>query len=269
MENNNLSLRSLLEKEKLIGINFLDWFRNLRIVLNQERKEYVIEEPIPDEPAANAPRVDKEKFKKHLDNILDVSCLMLATMTPELQKQRGDMVIYEIIRNLKEIFERQVYQERYKTSKALFQSKMSDGSPMGAHVMGYIQTLEKLGFPLKDELATDDIVQSLLDIFKPFVLNFIVNEINKTLPQLLGMLRTAESDLNKNGSKSFLIVRKAKGNGKKNAKSKGNGKSKPKGKDALKPEKGISKDGKCFYCDKTRHWKGNCTLFPEEVMKAK
>ncbi|KAK8708434.1 hypothetical protein V6N13_059476 [Hibiscus sabdariffa] len=103
-------------------------------------------------------------------------------MTPELQKQRGDMVIYEIIQNLKEIFERQAYQEMYKTSKALFQCKMSDKSPMGAHVMGYIQTLEKLGFPLKDELATDDILQSLLDIFKPFVLNFIVNEINKTLP---------------------------------------------------------------------------------------
>ncbi|KAK8559136.1 hypothetical protein V6N12_042419 [Hibiscus sabdariffa] len=123
MENNNLSLRSLLEKEKLNGINFIDWFRNVTIVLKQERKEYVIEEPVPDEPAANTPRADKDKFKKHLDDILDVSCLMLATMTPELQKQRGDMVIYEIIQNLKEIFERQAYQEMYKTSKALFQCK--------------------------------------------------------------------------------------------------------------------------------------------------
>ncbi|KAK8985167.1 hypothetical protein V6N11_012006 [Hibiscus sabdariffa] len=215
MVNKNLSLRSLLEKEKLNGINFIDWFRYLRIVLKQERKEYVIEEPIPDEPAANSPRADKDKFKKHLDDILDVSCLMLATMTPELQKQRGDMVIYEIIQNLKEIFERQAHQEMYKTSKALFQCKMRDGSPMGALVMGYIQTLEKLGFPLKDELTTDDILQSLLDIFKPFVLNFIVNEINKTLPQLLGMLRTAESDLNKNGSKSILIVREANRKGRK------------------------------------------------------
>ncbi|KAK8624569.1 hypothetical protein V6N13_065906 [Hibiscus sabdariffa] len=146
---------------------------------------------------ANAPRADKYKFKKHLDDILDVSCLMLATMTPELQKQRGDMD------------------------------------------------------SLKDELATDDILQSLLDIFKPFVLNFIVNEINKTLPQLLGMLRTAESDLKKNGSKSILMVREVEG--KRKAKSKGNGKSKPKGNDALKPEKGISKDGKCFHRDKTGH----------------
>ncbi|KAK8665634.1 hypothetical protein V6N13_005797 [Hibiscus sabdariffa] len=94
-----------------------------------------------------------------------------------------------------------------------------------------------------------------------------MNEINKTLPQLLGMLRTAESDLKKNGSKSILMIRKAKR--KKKAKSKGNGKSKPKGKDALKPEKGISKEAKCFYCEKSGHWKRNCPLYLEEVKKAK
>ncbi|KAK8680523.1 hypothetical protein V6N13_109466 [Hibiscus sabdariffa] len=147
---------------------------------------------------------------------------------------------------------------------------MSEGSPVGAHVikmMGYIQTLEKLGFALKDKLATDVILQSLLDNFKPFVLNFNMNEINKTLPQLLGMLRTAESDLKKNGSKSILMVREAKI--KKKAKSKGNGKSKPKGKDALKPEKGINKEAKCFYYEKSGHWKRNYPLYLEEVKKSK
>ncbi|KAK8685959.1 hypothetical protein V6N13_124987 [Hibiscus sabdariffa] len=107
MTNNNLSLRSLLEKEKPNGINFLDWFRNLRIVLKQERKEYVIEELVPDEPAANAPRDDKEDFKKHIDDMLDVTCLMLATMSPELQKQHEDMNAYDMIQNLKEIYEGQ------------------------------------------------------------------------------------------------------------------------------------------------------------------
>ncbi|KAK8596880.1 hypothetical protein V6N12_065359 [Hibiscus sabdariffa] len=104
---------------------------------------------------------------------------------------------------------------------------MSEGSPVGAYVikmMGYIQTLEKLGFPLKDELVTDVILQSLSDSFKPFVLNFNMNEINKTLPQLLGMLRTAESGMKKSGSKSILMVRKDKGKGKKKAKSEDTGK---------------------------------------------
>ncbi|KAK9024829.1 hypothetical protein V6N11_064735 [Hibiscus sabdariffa] len=144
-----------------------------------------------DELCANAPRADKDKFKKHMDDMVDVGCLMLATMSPELQKQHEDMVAYEMIQNLKEIYEGQARQERYETSKALFQCKRSEGSPVGAHVikmMGYIQTLEKLGFPLKNELATDVILESLLDSFKTFILNFNINEINKTLPQSLGML---------------------------------------------------------------------------------
>ncbi|KAK8618054.1 hypothetical protein V6N13_115929 [Hibiscus sabdariffa] len=247
MANNTISLRSLLEKEKLNGINFLDWFRNLRIVLKQVRKEYVIEEAVPNDPGANAPRADEDKFKKHMDDMLDFGCLMLATMTPELQKQHEDMVAYEMIQNINEIYEGQARQERYETSKALFQCKMSEGSPVGAHVikmMGYIPTLEKPGFALNDELAIDVVLQSLPDSFNQFVLNFNMNEINKTLPQLLGMSRTSEGNMKKGGSKSVFMVREAKGKGKKVTKSKDIGKTKPKGKEALKPKGGVSKDGK-------------------------
>ncbi|KAK8972764.1 hypothetical protein V6N11_055127 [Hibiscus sabdariffa] len=104
------------------------------------------------------------------------------------------MVAYEMIQNLKEINEGQVRQEGYDTSKALFQCKMSEGSLVGAHVikmMGHIQTLGKLGFALNDELAIDVVLQSLPDSFNQFLLNFNMNEINMTLPQLLGMLKTA------------------------------------------------------------------------------
>ena len=55
MANNNnstgLNLRSILEKDKLNGSNFLDWFRNLRIVLKADNKLNVIEVPYPEEPA--------------------------------------------------------------------------------------------------------------------------------------------------------------------------------------------------------------------------
>ncbi|KAK8596979.1 hypothetical protein V6N13_001588 [Hibiscus sabdariffa] len=98
----------------------------MRIVLKQERKEYVIEEHVPNEPGANPPRADKDMIKKRMDDMVDVGCLMLATMTLELQKKHEDMDAYEMIHNLKETYERQAHHERYETSKALFQCKMSE-----------------------------------------------------------------------------------------------------------------------------------------------
>ena len=39
----NVNLRSILDANKLIGPNFLDWIRNLRIVLNVEKITYVLD----------------------------------------------------------------------------------------------------------------------------------------------------------------------------------------------------------------------------------
>ena len=80
----NLSLRSFLEKDKLVGTNFLDWFRNLRIILKHEKKLYVLDQPIPEEPPANALRDQRDAYRKHSDDSLEVGCLMLATMSPDL-----------------------------------------------------------------------------------------------------------------------------------------------------------------------------------------
>ena len=158
---NTLSLQSVFEKDKLNGLNFLDWFRNLRIVLKQERKLYIIEQLVPNEPPTNASRADRDAYKKHLDDMVDVGCLMLATMNPELQKQHEDMVAYEMIEHLKELYQGQARQERFDISKALFQCKLAEGSPVGPHVLkmiGYIESLSKLGFLLSQEFSTDVIL---------------------------------------------------------------------------------------------------------------
>ena len=77
MDNNNnnnsiMSLRSVLEKDKLTRTNFLDWFRNLRIVLKQERKLYVLDEPLLEELVDNAPRAEKNAYEKHHNDSIDV-----------------------------------------------------------------------------------------------------------------------------------------------------------------------------------------------------
>ena len=79
-----MSLQSILEKDKLNETNFLDWYRNLRIVLKQERKEYILDQPVPDEPAVNASKAQKDIYSKHLNDSINVTCLMLGCMDSNL-----------------------------------------------------------------------------------------------------------------------------------------------------------------------------------------
>jgi hypothetical protein len=49
------------------------------------------------------------------------------------------------------MFATQARTERFNVSKAFVECKLAEGAPVGPHVMkmvGYVQRLEKLGFPL-------------------------------------------------------------------------------------------------------------------------
>ena len=59
--NSNNILRSILDKEKLFGTNFLDWHRNLRIVLKHDKKLYVLEKPVPKEEPPSSTLSQREK----------------------------------------------------------------------------------------------------------------------------------------------------------------------------------------------------------------
>ena len=73
----------------------------------QEMKLYVLDEPIPEEPATNAPRAQRDIYIKHQNDSVDVKCLMLATMEFELQKKMVDMEAFTMIACLKEMFQEQ------------------------------------------------------------------------------------------------------------------------------------------------------------------
>ncbi|WJX77910.1 hypothetical protein P8452_61178 [Trifolium repens] len=98
-----------------------------------------------------------------------------------------------------------------------------------------------------------------------------MNDLDKTLPELLSMLRTAEQNLKTKG-KFILMVSKGKKHHKKpnkqGGKWKGKGVAKPKQTaPALKLNGGIAKEGNCFYCSKTGHWKRNCPKYLEDKKK--
>lgn len=47
-------LKSIFEKDKLNRTNFTTWYKNLRIVLRHDKKEHVLDDPLPKEPAESA-----------------------------------------------------------------------------------------------------------------------------------------------------------------------------------------------------------------------
>jgi hypothetical protein len=74
----------LLEKEKLNEANFMDWYRNLKIALRQEKTEYVLSEPYPKDLPDGSSATNCKAYEKRYDDALNISCLMLTTISPDL-----------------------------------------------------------------------------------------------------------------------------------------------------------------------------------------
>jgi hypothetical protein len=103
-------LRSLLDKEKskYDGMNFMDWHRNLRIVLRHEKNEYILTETPPNKPSDKAEKSVREKYNKFIDDELDVSCLMVAIMSSEIQKRFETRGAFDIMDHSRKYFKRRL-----------------------------------------------------------------------------------------------------------------------------------------------------------------
>ncbi|XP_071694735.1 uncharacterized protein [Rutidosis leptorrhynchoides] len=237
----HLSLRSVLEKEKLNDTNFLDWYRNLRIVLKVEKKSYILDGPVPEEPPANATKSIRDAWTKHTDDSTEVACLMLATMIPDLQKDLEHHDAFEMLKQLKEMFQQQARQQRFETVRALHACKMTEGTSVSSYVLkmkSYIDQLERLGSSIGPELAIDLILNSLPKSYDQFVLNYNMNNLEKSISELHLMLKTTEKNIPSKTSK-VLMIREGKI---KKPQAKGKGKGKPKSHGNYKGKKFVPKD---------------------------
>src|SRR3954462_8702211 len=188
----NFALKSILEKDKLNGTNFTIWYRNLRIVLKHDKKENVLEEPLPEEPADNAIAASKNAYQKLKDESTEISCLMMASKEPELQQQFEDIRAFDMIESLKGMFQVQARNERFKVWRSLMDCKLKEGDPLSPHIikmMGYMQALDRLGHPLTPESATDTIPGSLPPSYNSFITNFHMHGMEKKPLNCMGCLR--------------------------------------------------------------------------------
>ena len=172
-----------------------------------------------------------------------------------------------MFQELKFIFEKNAKIERYETTDKFFACKMEENSSVSEHLLkmsGYYTRIADLGLVFPEEAIIDRILQSLPPSYKSFVLNFNMQGMEKSIPEVNSMLKSAEVDIKK--EHQVLMVNKTtkfkKGKGKKNFKKDGKGVAAP-GKPVAgkKPKNGPKPETECFYCKGTGHWKRNCPKY--------
>ena len=115
-----LTLWSILNANKLIEPNYVDWLRNLRIILTQEKVSYILDSLNLDPIREDASEEERATFKIWQNDSLIVKCIMLASMSNELQRQYEDMKPQSILLNLKKLYGEHSRTTRYEISKQLF-----------------------------------------------------------------------------------------------------------------------------------------------------
>ena len=100
----SLSLREILDSNKLTGPNYVDWLRNLKIILTQEKLSYILDIPAPQEVGDDTTEEEVSTYRIWKNDSLTVKCIILASMSNELQRQHDSMDTHSILLNLKEFF---------------------------------------------------------------------------------------------------------------------------------------------------------------------
>ncbi|XP_057808717.1 uncharacterized protein LOC131023188 [Salvia miltiorrhiza] len=126
----NLSLKCLMETNKLTGSNFTDWLCCLQLVLRLEKIEYVLDvsiSVIPDKNSAEYASFDGASHKKHVEDATTAQCVMLTLMNAELQRQHEHMFSREMLKHLKSLYASEAQTMEYEILRDLFRCKLHDG----------------------------------------------------------------------------------------------------------------------------------------------
>ncbi|KAK1631887.1 hypothetical protein QYE76_006202 [Lolium multiflorum] len=202
MASPSINFNQFLEKEKLKsnGSNFTDWFRHVRIFLNGGNLQYVLDAPLGSPPPPVVSEEEKNVFEARAKVYSQVQCAILCSLEAELQKRFEHHDPCDMMRELKVIFETHAAVESYEASKQFFGCMMEEGSSVSEHMFamsGHARKLSDLGIVIPNQLGIHRVLQSLPPSYKNFVMNYNMQNMNKELPELFSMLKSAEVEIQK------------------------------------------------------------------------
>ncbi|GKB48155.1 hypothetical protein Tco_0898908, partial [Tanacetum coccineum] len=147
--------------------------------------------PISPAPPADSTVQVHTQWNTVYDAHNEVACLMLRSMTPELHRQFENSPPYEMLQELKSMFEKQAGVERFDLIQTFHAYKQEEGKPIGPYVIkmkGYVEQLERLGYVLPQDLSVGLIMNGFTSDFDGFVRNYNMNNIGKTIGELHALL---------------------------------------------------------------------------------
>ncbi|GAV89705.1 hypothetical protein CFOL_v3_33119 [Cephalotus follicularis] len=138
-------LTVILEKNQSTSPNYVDWQRNVKIVLNSEDIDYVLEAPMPALPAEDATTEDHAIYKKWVTDEKKVRSYLMATMSNALQVQRESMRdSREVLLHLRKLYGENSRSAQFQLIAELYGTKMAKGSPVNDHVLKMINAIERI-----------------------------------------------------------------------------------------------------------------------------
>nr|GEW76500.1 hypothetical protein [Tanacetum cinerariifolium] len=233
--NSNFTLLSVLGRERLPGLNYMDWMRNLRFTLRYENKEYVLDEKIPT-INDDCTHEEIEAHQKHYD---------------DANKEKSS-------------------KERLDVVKSLVSCKPQPRASICAFILemkGYFDRLKYLTMVFDAKLSINIILSGLPTDYNQFVLSYQMNKKETLIMKLHSLLQTAEQGIKKSDvpftlAASVLTVGY---NAKKRKTSHSNWKGKAtQGKSDRGSKRKVEfeiaptsdpKEAVCFYYNTKGHWK--------------
>ncbi|KAL0454892.1 UNVERIFIED_CONTAM: hypothetical protein Slati_0828400 [Sesamum latifolium] len=180
-----------MDTNKFNGTNYNDWLMNLRIVLDFENQGYILDKPLPTVLPEGFSPEERLTFDKWLEDNRKVRIIILASMTNEIQKHYDRLDdVPPIMLRMKEVYTVPDWHIRYTATEAFFRTKTAEGSSVQSHgvkILSLVEKLEDLKVGLENDTYIDVMLQSLPPSYDAFIVNYDMNELDKSIHELINM----------------------------------------------------------------------------------
>ncbi|KAI3493129.1 hypothetical protein L1887_42208 [Cichorium endivia] len=128
---------------------------------------------------------------------------MLLTIDHEFRKDFESLGPYELMKSVKEKFQKPIEEERSRIFKRLAECKLKEGSSIDSHVLqieAYMSELYKLGYSMSQEKSINILLDSLTSEYNLFVQTYRKENRKRAFMEMHPLLTLYESLLDRHSS---------------------------------------------------------------------